>query len=198
METRMSVIEGQEPVDGELRSEIIVLATEHLLAHTCSNLRLEVENSTKSKIATFPALVVLSVLDTSTTTKGVHSSIDIFVQVQTLLGFGHTATSCHERRVEEIGVTIVKLAANIPHQASRESTERLLLSSSQVSKNTNILREDILSGTDDGDGRSPELEMAPLRIRALRGYAALLKFPKDVADLETFLEIVVLISIDEL
>ena len=63
METRMAIVERQEPVDGQLSAEVVVLATEHLLAHACADLRLEVESRATAEIATLPALVVLSVLD---------------------------------------------------------------------------------------------------------------------------------------
>ena len=54
------------------------------------------------------------------------------------------------------------------------------------------------AGTDDGDGKAGDLLLAPLRVRALAGGAVLLELAQDVANLDTLLQVVVLVSIDEL
>lgn len=48
LESRVTIVEREEPVDGELGTEVIVLSTEHLLTHTGTNLGLEIENSTET------------------------------------------------------------------------------------------------------------------------------------------------------
>ncbi len=65
VETRVAVIERQETVNGDLGAEVVVLATEHLLAHTSSDLSLEVEDGAKAKVATF-ATPVVPLLDAPT------------------------------------------------------------------------------------------------------------------------------------
>ena len=63
VETRMAIVECQESVDRKLCVHIVViLLTQHLLAHSCSNLHLEIQNGTKPKVASLTALVVLCVL----------------------------------------------------------------------------------------------------------------------------------------
>ena len=84
-----------------------------MFSHTGTNLGGEVENGAKSKITTLTTLVVLAMLYATTTEKGIHTSVDIFVQMKTLLCFGYTTTGCHEDTVQEIGVTIMKLATNL-------------------------------------------------------------------------------------
>ena len=59
VETGVAIVEGQESVDRELSAEVVVLATEHLLAHTRADLGLEIENRPEPEITTFAALVVL-------------------------------------------------------------------------------------------------------------------------------------------
>ena len=81
----MAVVECQEAVDRELCAEVIVFSTEHLLAHTRADLRLEVQDRAKPKITALPALVVLRVLDAAAAPERVHTSVDILVQVETLL-----------------------------------------------------------------------------------------------------------------
>ena len=66
METGVAIVEREEPVDGELRAEVVVLATEHLLTHTGTELGLEVEDGAETEITTLSTLIVLRVLDAST------------------------------------------------------------------------------------------------------------------------------------
>ena len=198
VETGVAVVEREEAVDGELRAEVVVLATEHLLAHTRADLRREVQNSAEAEVTTLATLVVLRVLDASATSEGVHARVDILVQVKTLLRLGDTAARRHEERVEEIRVTVVQLAANPRKRARREGTERLFLSSREVTEDTNVLREDVLARADDGDRGALEVLVAPLRVRALARDRVLLELREHVPDLETFLEVVVLVRVDEL
>ena len=79
VEPRVAVVERQETVDGELRAEVVVLATEHLLAHTRADLRREVQDRAKAEVSALAALVVLRVLDASATSEGVHTGVDILV-----------------------------------------------------------------------------------------------------------------------
>ena len=109
----MAVVERQEAIDGQLRAEVVVLATEHLLTHTGADLRLEVQDGTETEITSLAALVVLRVLDTTTATKCVHTGVDILVQVEALLRLRDTATRRHVQSIEEIGVTVVELPANV-------------------------------------------------------------------------------------
>lgn len=91
----MTIIESQEPIHRQLRSQPIILSRKHLLSHTCPNLGLEIENGAETEITSFTALIVLGVLDASTTTNGRHTGVNIFVQVQTFLGFRDAAASVH-------------------------------------------------------------------------------------------------------
>jgi hypothetical protein len=112
METGMTVVEGQESVDRELSSEVVVFSTKHLLSHTSTNLGLEIQNGSETEISTFTTLVVFGMLDSTTSTDGVHTGVNIFVEMQTLLRLGDTASSVHEDGVEEIRVTVMQLSAN--------------------------------------------------------------------------------------
>ena len=198
VETGVTIVERQETVDGELRAEVVVLATEHLLTHTRSELGLEVQNRSETEITTLSALVVLGVLDAATAADGRHTGEDILVQMETLLRLRHTATRRHERRVEEIGVTVVQLSADPREDARRERTERLLLSGRDVTEDTDVLREDVLARADDGDRELGELLLAPLRVRTLARDVVLLELAKYVPDLDTLLQVVVLVGINEL
>ena len=162
VETGVRVVEGEETIEGQLGSKVVVLSAELLFTHTHSKLGLEVKNGTETEITTLSTLVVLRVLDAASTADGGHTSEDILVQVQTLLSLGHTTTGGHERRVEEIGVTVVQLSADPREDTRRERTERLFLSGSNITKDANVLREDVLASTDDGDGELRELLLAPL------------------------------------
>ena len=42
LESRMTVVEREEPIDGELGTEVVVLSTEHLFTHTSTNFCLEI------------------------------------------------------------------------------------------------------------------------------------------------------------
>ena len=52
--------------------------------------------------------------------------------------------------------------------------------------------------SDDSNRRLLEILVAPVSVRTLAGYIILLEFAKDVADLETLLEVVVLVGVDQL
>ena len=151
VETGMGVVEGQETIEGELSSEVVVLAREHLFTHTSSDLGGEVENGAETQITTLAALVVLAVLDTATTQQSVHTSVNIFVEMQTLLSLGDTTTGGHEDTVEEIGMTVMELATNLGQGSGEEGTECLFLTGGDITKNTNVLRENVLAGTKNGN-----------------------------------------------
>lgn len=197
VETRVSIVEGQEAVQRKLSAEVVVLTGKHLLTHTSTNLGGEVENRTEAKITTLTALVVLAVLYATTTEQSVHTSVDILVQVQTLLSLGNTTTSSHEDTVEEIRVTIMELATNLCQSTSEEGTECLFLSGSHVTKDTNVLGEDVLASTENGDW----VELGSRKAGSVWGDVVgghLFELSKDAANLETLLEVVVLVGIDEL
>ncbi len=198
MEPRMTVVERQESIDRQLRAHIIVFSTEHLFSHTVSKLGLEVQDGTEPEITAFATLVVLRVFDASATTECVHSSENILVQMQSLLSFRYTTASGHENTRQEIRVTIMQFTTDPCPTTSSECSERLFLASGDVTENTNVLREDILASTDNGNRRFRMLASASNRVRALRGDLIFLKLAENVSDLQTFFEVVILIGIDEL
>lgn len=69
METGVAVVESQEAVDGELRTEVIVLATGHLFTHARADFGLKVKDRAKAEVVALAALVVLRVLDAPTASK---------------------------------------------------------------------------------------------------------------------------------
>jgi hypothetical protein len=106
VETRVTIVEGQESIDGQLGSKVVVFSRQHLFTHTGSDFGLEIQDRTKTEISAFTTLVVFRVLDSSTSTKGVHTSEDIFVEMETLLGFRDTTSGVHVDGVEEIRLRI--------------------------------------------------------------------------------------------
>ena len=56
VEPRMTVIEGEESIDGKLSTEVVVFSREHLFSHSGPDLGLEIEDSTESEISTFSTL----------------------------------------------------------------------------------------------------------------------------------------------
>ena len=79
VETGVTVVERQETVDGELRAEVVVLATEHLFTHAGADFGLEVEDRAKTEVAPLAALVVLGVFNAPTTSERVHTGVDVLV-----------------------------------------------------------------------------------------------------------------------
>lgn len=77
-------------------------------------------------------------LDSTSTTEGVHSGVDILVEMETLLSLGDSSSSVHEDGVKEIGVTVVKLSSDPREGSSREGSERLFLSSGDVSEDSDV------------------------------------------------------------
>lgn len=102
VETRVTIVEREEAVHGELSAEVVVFATKHLLAHACADLGLEIENRAETEVTAFSTLIVLRVLNASTTTESVHTGVNVFVEVKTLLSLGHTTASVHVDGIEEI------------------------------------------------------------------------------------------------
>ena len=86
----MGVVEGEESVQGQLRSKVVVLARQHLFTHSGTDLGVEVEDRPKSEITTLAALVVFRVLDATTTVEGCHTGVDILVQMKAFLSFADT------------------------------------------------------------------------------------------------------------
>src|SRR5215510_4597813 len=167
MEPRMTVVKGQKPIHRQLRPEVVVLSTEHLLSHTGSNLSLEIKNRPKAQISTLSTLVILRMFDTCAATKSCNADIDILIQMQTLLCLRDATTGVHVQRVEESGMTIVKLSTDPSHRTRRQHPEHLLLSSGEVTQNTNILRKDIFTGANNSHRGLLKFLVAPLRIRTL-------------------------------
>jgi hypothetical protein len=56
VETRVTVVEREEPVHRELGAQVVVLAGEHLFAHARADFGLEVENRAESKVTTLSTL----------------------------------------------------------------------------------------------------------------------------------------------
>lgn len=81
VETRVSIVEGQESIDRQLGTEVVVFSGKHLFTHTGSDFGLEIQDRTKTEISAFTTLVVFRVLDSSTSSKGHHTSEDIFVEM---------------------------------------------------------------------------------------------------------------------
>lgn len=197
VEARVSVEEGQEAIQRKLSAEVVVLARQHLFTHTSTDLGGEVENGAEAQVTTLTTLVVLAVLDSATTEDSSHTSVNILVQVQTLLSLGDTTTSGHEDTVQEIGVTIVELTADLSQSTSKESTECLFLSGSNVTKDTDVLRENVLASTENGN----RVEVGGRKARSVRRNVVgghLFELSKDGANLEALLKVVVLVSVDEL
>ena len=65
VEARMGVVEGQEPIERQLRAQVIILAREHLLAHAGADLGGEVQDRSEAQITTLTALIVLAMFDTA-------------------------------------------------------------------------------------------------------------------------------------
>ena len=105
VETRVSIVESQESIDRQLGTEVVVFSRKHLFTHTGSDFGLEIQDRTKTEISAFTTLVVFGVLDSSTSTECHHTSENIFVQVQTFLGFRYTTSSVHVDSVQEIGLS---------------------------------------------------------------------------------------------
>lgn len=87
VETRVTIVEGKESIHGELSTEVVVFAREHLFTHTGRNLGSEVENRSESEITTLSTLVVLGVLDLSSSFVREHTSVNIFGKMETFLSF---------------------------------------------------------------------------------------------------------------
>src|SRR6202035_6052916 len=111
--------------------------------------------------------------------------------MQSLLSLRDTTASRHENAVEEIGVTVMQFSTELCQCTRKQGTECLFLAGSDVTENTNILREDVLSCSENGDG----VDLGGGYARGIRRHVInrhLLKLSENAANLETFLEIVVL------
>lgn len=137
-------------------------------------------------------------LDPSASSECVHTGVDIFVQVQTLLCLGDTTSSVHVNGIQEIRMTVMQLSADPRERTGSQGTKCLFLSSGDVSKNTDVLRKDVLPSSQDGDGRFREGGTTPLSVGTLARDIEFLKLGEHVTDLETLLQIVVLVRVDEL
>lgn len=156
-----------------------------MLPHNSTDLGLEVEGSTETKITTFSALVTLRVLDTSTMTKSIHTNII------------DTSRSSHIDGVQEVRVrmTVMEFITD-PREGT--GTACLFLPSSQITKNIDILREDVLRGTDASNRRLLEIIVSPLSVRALTRDGEFIELAENITNLETFFEVIVLVGINKL
>lgn len=136
-------------------------------------------------------------LDASTTEQSIHTGVNIFVEMETLLSLRDTTASSHENTVQEIRMSVMELATDLSEGSGEESTERLFLSGSDVTQDTNVLGENVFTSTQDGDGIEIFSNVAR-RVRRDIISVHLLEFSENASDLETFLEIVVLVGVDEL
>lgn len=102
----MTIVESQESIDWQLRSKVVVFSREHLLTHTGSDFSLEIQDRTKTEISAFTTLIVFRVLDSTTSSESHHTSKDIFVEMETFLGFGDTTSGVHVDSVKEIGLQV--------------------------------------------------------------------------------------------
>src|SRR3569833_722665 len=121
----MRVEKREEPIQRELGDKLIVLPRQHLLAHSGPDLGREVQDRTETQVAALSALVVLAVLDATPPEDGVHASINVFVEVETLLGLGHAAAGRHEDAVQEVRMALVQLAANLGQRPGEERSKCL-------------------------------------------------------------------------
>lgn len=83
----------------------------------------------------------------------------------------------------------MQFASNPGHRACSQRSGRLFLPSSQIAQDTGILRENVLAGSDDRDGRFLKVLVIPLAVWTLVRHGVLLELGKDVADLQAFLEV---------
>lgn len=77
-------------------------------------------------------------------------------------------------------------------------TACLFLPSSQITKNIDILREDVLRGTDASNRRLLEIIVSPLSVRALTRDGEFIELAENITNLETFFEVIVLVGINKL
>ena len=117
--------------------------------------------------------------------------------MQTLLRLGHATTRCHVHRVQKVGVTVVELTTDLGHTTRGHSTECLLLTSCHITKNTNVFRENVLLRAHNCHRRLAK-DVVSWAVGILGRHVDRLKLGKDVTDLETFLQIVVLVGINQL
>ncbi|KAI6748472.1 hypothetical protein HG530_015508 [Fusarium avenaceum] len=91
----------------------------------------------------------------------------------------------------------MELTTNLSHGSSEECTKCLFLSSSNITKDTNVLRENVLASTKDGNrGRHVVLDTRSVWRNIICLH--LLKLGKNAANLEALFEVVVLVSINKL
>lgn len=81
---------------------------------------------------------------------------------------------------------------------SGERTECLFFAGCNVTKHTNVFREDIFTGTDDGHRSLLEISQRPSSVGRLIRNVVFLEFAENVANLQALLQAIVLIGIDEL
>ncbi|KAH3665928.1 hypothetical protein OGAPHI_004117 [Ogataea philodendri] len=180
METQVSIVEREESVQWELSTQVVVLSRKHLLSHTSTNLSGEIQNRTKTEISSLTTLVVLTMLDSTTSAHGNHTSVDIFVQVQSLLGLRDTTSGGHVDSIQEIRVTIVQFSTDLSQSSSKQGTESLFLTGSHITQNTRVLRENT---------RSVWVHVVNVQF---------FEFSKHRSDLQTLFQVVVLVGIDQL
>ncbi|EEQ37579.1 hypothetical protein CLUG_01701, partial [Clavispora lusitaniae ATCC 42720] len=200
METRVTVVEGQESVQWQLSRQVVVFSGQHSFTHTSTDLGCEITDRTETHISTLTTLVIFTVFDSSSSQHCSHTSVDIFVQVQSLLSLRDTTSSKHKSGIQEIRVTIMQFTSNLGQRSSEQSTKSSFLTSSNITQDTRVLRENVLSGTQNGN-RGFALFLAVLQVWSIWIHVfniQFFEFSQNRSDLQTLFKIVVLIGIDQL
>ena len=94
-------------------------------------------------------------------------------------------------------MTVMEFTADLSQCTREQSTERLFLTGSNVTEDTDVFREDVFSSTEDSD-RGDTRWSDTRRIGGDIIDRHFFKFSENGTNLETFFEIVVLIGIDKL
>src|SRR5579862_2005921 len=117
--------------------------------------------------------------------------------MQTLLSLGNTTSCCHKDTIEEIRMTVMEFTADLSQGTSEKSTESLFLTGSDVTQNTDVLRENVFASTEDSDWGELRRSIAgSVRRNGIDGH--FFEFSENGTDLETFLEVIVLIGVNKL
>ncbi len=69
----------------------IVLSAQHLFTHPGVNFDHEVQDRRKAEVSSFAASIVICVFDAPSTSKRVHTRVNIVAEVESLLCLGYTA-----------------------------------------------------------------------------------------------------------
>ncbi|KAH3679223.1 hypothetical protein WICPIJ_008692 [Wickerhamomyces pijperi] len=115
---------------------------------------------------------------------------------------GQTTSGGHESSVDEIRVTVMQLTTDLRQGSSEKSTECLFLTSGNITQDTRVFRENVFSGTDNGNRVvdffvfSRVLQIWGIWVLVFN--VQLFEFSQDRSDLQTFFQVVILVGIDQL